>query len=78
MKIMCIWNKDGEKTFMKIARSKAELNNAKVGGRKPDKMITKASEIDRMRVSDLKKFVSYDGLIVVDGKVVYNKAAGIV
>ena len=75
---MCIWNKNGEKTYMKIVRSRAELNNAKVDGRKPDKMITRSNEMDRLKIKDLKKYVSYDGLIVVDGKVVYNKAAGIV
>ena len=78
MKVMCIWTKDQEKNIIKIARSKSELKNAKVSGRKPDKIITRSSELDKMKPSLLKAYVSYDGTIVMDGKVVYDKRIKVV
>ena len=77
MKIMCIWTRRAEENLMKIAISKKDLEGSKADGRKPDKLITRATEIDKMKIRDLRKYVAHDGQIVVDGKVVYDGKQGI-
>ena len=77
MKIMCVWTKNEEDNFMKIVRSKSEMNNARVSGRKPDKIVTRAADLKPMTIKELKRHISYDGTIVVDTSVVYSTKLGI-
>ena len=77
MKAMCIWTKDDEKNIMKLVNSMAELKNAKVSGRKPDKIITRPQDLGRTKANELKKYIAYDGQIVIGDKVVYDGKHGL-
>ena len=77
MKIMCIWTKREDDNFMKIVLTKKQLADARVDGRKPDKLITKASELDSMKARDLRKYVAHDGVIIIDKTVAYNGMRGL-
>ena len=77
MKIMCIWTKLENDNYMKIILSKKQLIAAKVNGRKPDKLIAKATELGTLKVRDLRKYVTHDGIIVIDKHVAYNGIKGL-
>ncbi len=67
MRIMALWNTQ-EDDAMKVIRSKSELKNARFNGRKPDKLIVPGIDLKQIKTSELKKHISYTGLILVLGR----------
>lgn len=73
---MCMWTKEEDKNAMRVASSLSQLKNAKFNGRKPDKIVTRANQMDKLKVKDLKKYIAYDGVIVVGSDVVFDGKHG--
>lgn len=72
MRIVAIWTNE-TKDAMKIIRSKADFKNLKFEGRKPNRMILPAADLKEIKVQDLKKYISYTGLIITtSGRKIYD------
>ena len=63
MNAIAVWEEDGA-NITKVIRCKSDMKNAKIAGKKPNKLILGPKGIYGIKNSDLKKYVSYTGLII--------------